>query len=801
MRCSQPPRQGTISTKSRHLKANDSLALQSGQIADPPAQARVTAPRFAQPVAQSNTPELASTGASSFCSTCLKNQQFYTEALANYLPAPEDPHYAQYEASLDDYKRGLEERYPQVCVVCETRAIDRIQKAGYAAKTDHLRRLMSQSRDYGTATTSGWRVYILRAGQLTYYSSILGQLSWSILNSMLVDDDVVLLEMLNTQDLSPFNACLRRIRQERSLGLECSNITATIGGVALILGLLSMWWNPKWQHKLERRRGRLRGLKDFYQLQAGALLLRFLAWVWLKDPKASGLPLPTVRAFHQILIAVNIGLIIASRLIVKVDLSPMFAWNESIGPLVPESVRSQQLREINPNPEKAPPAAFPISKLAPPPRTPQEPHRIPTPPPEESPDAMEWEPSHNFQPRIQNQTPKSKTSYRSPFHGRLPPAPNNRFLNPHPKALDVPEKDSIGIPQGFFDPPVVPSSKADASEELSGPFVEPSFFPPSDYKADTGLEGMFGKVFSLQDQSIEAWDRSPARDPTKHNNNPDAVMLDIYDSSTGVTLGYAFIDYLHLIFAILLALSFCLLVCVSAFSSFSRAIDLPKLRLGITALAGIAAILALQSRTSTTKDVLLYLVELVIAITSGLYGISYSCSPTEKYHMLHSGFISAMAWQEFFLGMSGKGSGQMNSPAQQNADVGTSQPDQSTTPNHQVSAQSSSQPQAASFFESQPSRPTRQNQSNINSISSFTYKAPYQHISSFRPRSDSATSLNSSPDSEASTAVTNTTGFTTPRFRPSTRNDKGWSPGAGLGALDINEGPPSGRLRSRNKRF
>lgn len=782
-------------------KTNASIFLQSGQIADPPVQETSTTPRFAQRVPQSNPAVGTSTSSSSFCSTCLKNQRFYTEALANYLPAPEDPRYGQYEASLDDYKRALEERYPQVCVACEDRVAVQIQRAGYAAKADHLRRLMDKSRRYGVAKPSRWKVYILHIGLFAFHASIFGQIAWSVPNALLMDNDDALSSTLDGHGASGLIECARQICKSGLSSIQCSNTVAPVGGVALLLGLLSLWWNPKWQHKLEGRRGRLRGLKDFYQLQVGGLVFRFLAWVWLQSPRTLNFPPSTIRAFHVILIATNVGLVLASRLIVKVELMPIFAGNESVGSLVPESVRLQQLREKNPEFENKPVVLFPISKLAPSHRTLHNSNRIPTPPPEEIPDVMEWEPSHNIQPRIQHQTPTSDVPQRSPFHGRLPPAPSNRLLNLHPGASSFLEKDSIGIPQGFFDPPAKREDLDAISPGNRRNFAEPSFFPPSDFNADTGLENVFGKVFSLQDQPTELQEQSTAKDFASNNNAHDITMVDVQSSPTMSIPVDNCVDSIHLVLASLLAISFCLLVCISAFSSLVDEDKVVKLNLGITALASLAAIYALQSRTTTTKDAFLCLIELFTTIFIGLYGIFYSSGPGGKLHMLQSGFISVLAWQEFYLGMSGKRPRVAMSVAESKEALKSPLSHSSSRRQHQTFQDGGSGSQPGPISQPQQQDISGQNPSSSDTGSSFNYRAPYSHISSFRSRSNSIASLDSSPDSDASTIVTQTSGFITPNFQHSKKTSVGWSPGTGLRSLNLDDGPPSGRLRSRNKRF
>ncbi|KAF7597463.1 hypothetical protein BBP40_003710 [Aspergillus hancockii] len=83
------------------------------------------------------------TGSSLFCAQCVRNQHLFTSALAAYFPPADDPSYGAYEQEYPNFRKNMEERYPQVCAKCEPRVKERIRQAGYEAKSDHLRRILS----------------------------------------------------------------------------------------------------------------------------------------------------------------------------------------------------------------------------------------------------------------------------------------------------------------------------------------------------------------------------------------------------------------------------------------------------------------------------------------------------------------------------------------------------------------------------------------------------------------------------------------------------------------------------------
>ena len=103
------------------------------------------------------------------------------KTLAEYLPDEDDPQYAKYEASADAYRAELEQRYPQVCDTCIGRVRDHIRAAGYAAKTDNLRRVLEQSNRQRVTLSppkEEWTVHVVNLAKWMYIFSISVGLTW-----------------------------------------------------------------------------------------------------------------------------------------------------------------------------------------------------------------------------------------------------------------------------------------------------------------------------------------------------------------------------------------------------------------------------------------------------------------------------------------------------------------------------------------------------------------------------------------------------------------------------------------------
>lgn len=90
--------------------------------------------------------------------------------------------------------------------------------------------------------------------------------------------------------------------QHRRVANGCSRSLEPVAGIALILGLLSIWWNPGWSHKLEGKQGRLVGLREYYKSQTVLLGLRFIAYLLLQDLLSQYLSQANIQAIHLVVV-------------------------------------------------------------------------------------------------------------------------------------------------------------------------------------------------------------------------------------------------------------------------------------------------------------------------------------------------------------------------------------------------------------------------------------------------------------------------------------------------------------------
>ncbi|KAL8711643.1 MAG: hypothetical protein Q9220_004053 [cf. Caloplaca sp. 1 TL-2023] len=522
---------------------------ENGEITDPPVPPTPSLDNRPQSHSHPSIHEADSSQRPLFCQRCLQNQYIVTQALAEYLPSQDDPRYLEFERMLPTYRKSMEDRYPQVCAGCAPAVEARIRSTGYAAKADHLRRMMDRTRGSGTARTSwSWKQFAVMMGAIGWSMGLLGELVWHILEALPVsnaEDGLIALDEPQT-----IRECLDYAITKSQFTLSCSNIWSPLPSYALAMSIACLWWHPRMQYKLRGGYGRIVGCIEYYKLQLVSLVVRFVGLqiatrdsIWTTEPQ-------TVRALHAFVLVIEVMLTIASFRAVYIDQSPLVSFQDSHQPLnsmdtgsetnetLPQDSRHIRLPR---GPLNAP---FPIEKLAP--RVQQPSYQPPTPPPEEEDDlmSMDWTPQHNFRPAtIYHGSQRQPISNEpSPFHGVLPPAPVSwaqRLRNPPNQPAF--HKASETKKQSFFGKgpkQLISDAASDVSSEVSmldhglesevgSPvkFAPPRFFAPVD-RMETGLESLFGDTFAL-DRNIP----SPSKTSEHGHGERPALALAVARAS------------------------------------------------------------------------------------------------------------------------------------------------------------------------------------------------------------------------------------------------------------------------------
>lgn len=161
-------------------------------------------------------------------------------------------------------------RYPQVCVVCEPKVRQELNKAAYTAKTDHLRRMLDRSAETRILTTKSTVNYIQSAGKWLWVASLLLQLLW---HACLIHQSVI-------AKRDETNQKTWTMLYARTFGLLSAYLPSAYLAPHQIVrwsfwsSLLSFWWNPKWVETWRGFHKHLVGFANYYRLQALVLILK-----------------------------------------------------------------------------------------------------------------------------------------------------------------------------------------------------------------------------------------------------------------------------------------------------------------------------------------------------------------------------------------------------------------------------------------------------------------------------------------------------------------------------------------------
>ncbi|KAF3765513.1 hypothetical protein M406DRAFT_67950 [Cryphonectria parasitica EP155] len=250
-------------------KCNATNYLDSnGDITDPPVATTATpdAPNYIQ---RGLTPPPPTNQV--FCQKCLNNQHLFISSLAQYFPDdPDDPEYVERERNYYKFRRGLEKRYPQVCVTCEPKVHEQLDKAAYTAKTDYLRRMLDRSAQTRVLLTTTPGHYWHFAGRWIWATSLVLQLLWH----------VQLIQRAVLGHSSEFDHKSWAMLVARTGHLFTGRLPSPDRIVywSFWASVLSFWWNPRWVETYNGFTKHLVGRRTFYLYQALILALKVPGW-------------------------------------------------------------------------------------------------------------------------------------------------------------------------------------------------------------------------------------------------------------------------------------------------------------------------------------------------------------------------------------------------------------------------------------------------------------------------------------------------------------------------------------------
>lgn len=169
-----------------------------------------------------------------------------------------------------------------------------------------MERSRAGDRDYHRWT---WKRLAVSTGAIGWYTSLAGQVLWDLGGALANEREDGLRDDDASSSILP---CLARSWISRQPTVACYQQFDALAGLALGLGFLSIWWNPRFKEKLDRGGGRILGLSEYYKIQMIFLVIRCVSWAVftrsLYDLDAS-----TRRAMHSFLIMFSMIVCIPSH--------------------------------------------------------------------------------------------------------------------------------------------------------------------------------------------------------------------------------------------------------------------------------------------------------------------------------------------------------------------------------------------------------------------------------------------------------------------------------------------------------
>jgi hypothetical protein len=169
---------------------------------------------------------------------------------------------------------------------------------------------MQKTKNGGLKSSShgwDWREVVLWLGGLGWWTSILLQLAWNTIGLCVESRSTGLAS--NSGSSSIFY-CVEKSFEKSSLDDTCSTMLSSWTGHALLVGLLTMWWNGRLRDRVRGSGGKLVGLSDYYKLQAIILSARASAW-WILTTRTTRLSPSATRMVHGFFLA--FGILVRSR--------------------------------------------------------------------------------------------------------------------------------------------------------------------------------------------------------------------------------------------------------------------------------------------------------------------------------------------------------------------------------------------------------------------------------------------------------------------------------------------------------
>lgn len=254
----------------------------------PPAPRYGRAVRSTSPPPSDAAPSATGRGAAGsnspvFCRPCEKHLAIKNELLAEYLPPEDDPEFDLYWEKLPEFKRQLEERYPEPCEPCAAKAQVKIKQANYLARTALVRNFLEQSENMKPSYHRepwGWS----RVLKLVFW--LVRGVGWYGVHALVVVWHVVTIlypiPLHDQADITgTWGQCLSKSSRGWKVDLSCYEVVSILAKKVLPWSWLFLCWNYLALAHTRKPKATVSGNAEYVRCEVILFLVRMVAWLVL----------------------------------------------------------------------------------------------------------------------------------------------------------------------------------------------------------------------------------------------------------------------------------------------------------------------------------------------------------------------------------------------------------------------------------------------------------------------------------------------------------------------------------------
>lgn len=218
-----------------------------------------------------------------FCRTCQKHLAIKHNILADYLPPEDDPEFDVYWSKLPEFKRSLEEKYPEPCGPCALRASQRIKEANYLAKAAMIGRLLERSQNMKPAYyMEPWG--LSRIAKLVLW--LLRGMGWFGIHFLVIIwHTTALLYPVPLHDPADITGtwvtCVSKSLGEKRVDMACYEASSLLAKSVLPWSWICLFWNYQALACTRHQNAKLTGMKEFMKCELFLFVARMVAWLLL----------------------------------------------------------------------------------------------------------------------------------------------------------------------------------------------------------------------------------------------------------------------------------------------------------------------------------------------------------------------------------------------------------------------------------------------------------------------------------------------------------------------------------------